>query len=179
MQRGKINEKLGQVSFSLSSNFWNVFYINSKHPKVNEIDWLLHFYVDVCNLFESSNGRKILGFDKIYMMYLIYYNWSTIWTYNGTQHCKNDGRANEVSPMQKEKVQSCLRNQWDRGNRVGCQTGRRVIYILGHLTTITRGNRKGKTIMDWSFNFFGSDRSSCGRLIATFHITSSPSSKYH
>ena len=28
------------------------------------------------------------------------------------------------------------------------QTGRGVIYILGHLTTITRKNCKGETIMD-------------------------------
>ena len=42
-------------------------------------------------------------------------------------------------------VQSCLRNQGERGNEVGCQTGRPVIYILGHLASITRGNRKGKT----------------------------------
>ena len=39
-------------------------------------------------------------------------------------------------------VQSCLRNQGERGNEVGCQTGRPVIYILGHLASITRGTKR-------------------------------------
>ena len=34
----------------------------------------------------------------------------------------------------------------EKGKWGACQTGRGVIYILGHLTTITRGNRKGETI---------------------------------
>ena len=50
----------------------------------------------------------------------------------------SSSRANQVSQMQKENIQSCLRNQWEgeKKGRGGCQTGLGVIYILGHLLLV-------------------------------------------